>query len=63
MLATQALAENFAVLLAGSTTYENYRHQADTGHAYTILRDRGVKAENIVHLAYDDIAYNKLNPV
>jgi glycosylphosphatidylinositol transamidase (GPIT) subunit GPI8 len=29
LLTAQAYAENFAVLLAGSATYENYRHQGD----------------------------------
>jgi len=61
VLATQALADNFAVLMAGSTTYENYRHQADIAHAHKILLDRGLKAENIVNLSYDDIANNPLN--
>ena len=54
--------DNFAVLVAGSDTWSNYRHQADIFHHYHILVDRGVKPENIIVFAYDDIANNKRNP-
>lgn len=52
----------WAVLVAGSSGYGNYRHQADVCHAYQILRKGGVKEENIVVFMYDDIAKNILNP-
>ncbi|XBH79187.1 hypothetical protein VPH35_105218 [Triticum aestivum] len=52
----------WAVLVAGSSGYGNYRHQADICHAYQILRKGGVKEENIVVFMYDDIANNPLNP-
>ncbi|CAK9212424.1 unnamed protein product [Sphagnum troendelagicum] len=52
----------WAVLLAGSSGYGNYRHQADVCHAYQILRKGGVKDENIVVFMYDDIAHNIENP-
>ncbi|CAN6968370.1 unnamed protein product [Brassica oleracea var. botrytis] len=52
----------WAVLVAGSKEYENYRHQADICHAYQILRKGGLKDENIIVLMYDDIAYNPKNP-
>ena len=55
-------AEIHAVLLAGSHLYYNYRHQADICHAYHVLIDHGVKPENIITMAYDDIANNSLNP-
>ena len=48
--------DNFAVLVAGSNTWSNYRHQSDIFHHYQILRERGVKPENIIVFAYDDIA-------
>ncbi|KAL2650297.1 hypothetical protein R1flu_018425 [Riccia fluitans] len=52
----------WAVLIAGSRGYGNYRHQADICHAYQILRKNGVAEENIVVFMYDDIADNYENP-
>ncbi|PHT92645.1 Vacuolar-processing enzyme [Capsicum annuum] len=52
----------WAVLVAGSSGYGNYRHQADVCHAYQILKRGGLKDENIVVLMYDDIAKSELNP-
>ncbi|XP_047325580.1 vacuolar-processing enzyme-like [Impatiens glandulifera] len=52
----------WAVLIAGSNGYWNYRHQADVCHAYQILRKGGIKEENIVVFMYDDIADNEENP-
>ncbi|GAB4857040.1 hypothetical protein Ancab_014951 [Ancistrocladus abbreviatus] len=52
----------WAVLVAGSSGYGNYRHQADVCHAYQILKRGGLKEENIVVFMYDDIATNFLNP-
>ena len=54
--------DNYAILVAGSNTYINYRHQADVFHHYQILIDRGFKPENIITFAYDDISYNSKNP-
>nr|QFR54167.1 asparaginyl endopeptidase 1 [Momordica cochinchinensis] len=52
----------WAVLVAGSNGFGNYRHQADVCHAYQLLRRGGIKEENIVVFMYDDIASNVLNP-
>ncbi|PQQ09621.1 vacuolar-processing enzyme [Prunus yedoensis var. nudiflora] len=52
----------WAVLIAGSNGYWNYRHQADICHAYQLLKKGGLKDENIVVFMYDDIAYNEENP-
>ncbi|KAG7567819.1 Peptidase C13 legumain [Arabidopsis thaliana x Arabidopsis arenosa] len=52
----------WAVLVAGSSGYWNYRHQADVCHAYQLLKKGGVKEENIVVFMYDDIAKNEENP-
>ncbi|KAH8944344.1 hypothetical protein BDL97_13G105000 [Sphagnum fallax] len=52
----------WAVLLAGSAGYGNYRHQADVCHAYQILKKGGLKDENIIVFMYDDIAHNPENP-
>ena len=49
-------AEQFAVLVCGSNSFENYRHQADICHAYQILVERGVKPDNIITMLYDDVA-------
>ncbi|KAG7584852.1 Peptidase C13 legumain [Arabidopsis thaliana x Arabidopsis arenosa] len=56
------IGTRWAVLVAGSSGYGNYRHQADVCHAYQILRKGGLKEENIVVLMYDDIANHPLNP-
>ncbi|CAL9156133.1 unnamed protein product [Musa hybrid cultivar] len=52
----------WALLVAGSSGYGNYRHQADVCHAYQLLRRGGLKEENIVVMMYDDIANSPLNP-
>ncbi|KAJ7966459.1 putative Vacuolar-processing enzyme [Quillaja saponaria] len=52
----------WAVLIAGSNGYWNYRHQSDVCHAYQLLRKGGLKDENIIVFMYDDIAYNEENP-
>lgn len=54
--------DQWAVIVAGSNGYWNYRHQADSCHAYQILKKHGMKASNIIHFAYDDIANNSQNP-
>ncbi|XP_015884509.3 vacuolar-processing enzyme [Ziziphus jujuba] len=52
----------WAVLIAGSNGYWNYRHQSDVCHAYQLLRKGGLKDENIIVFMYDDIAFNEENP-
>ncbi|KAK3434556.1 hypothetical protein EUGRSUZ_D02025 [Eucalyptus grandis] len=58
----QGVGTRWAVLVAGSSGYGNYRHQADVCHAYQILKKGGLKEENIVVFMYDDIATHQLNP-
>jgi len=55
-------SKHWALLVAGSYTYGNYRHQADVCHAYQILHKHGIPDEQIVVMMYDDIAYNEQNP-
>ena len=55
-------SNHWAVIMAGSNTYSNYRHQADTHHAVKIMLENGIPRENIIHMAYDDIAGHRLNP-
>ncbi|CAK9143971.1 unnamed protein product [Ilex paraguariensis] len=57
-----AAGTRWAVLLAGSSGYWNYRHQADVCHAYQLLKRGGLKDENIIVFMYDDIAYDEENP-
>jgi len=54
--------ELWAVLVAGSNMWYNYRHQADVCHAYQILHAHGVPDDHIIVMMTDDIANNKLNP-
>ena len=58
-----AAAEHWAVIVAGSAGYGNYRHQADACHAYQVVTAGGIKPENVILLAVDDIANNDENPV
>lgn len=52
----------WVLLIAGSSGYYNYRHQADICHAYHIVRGHGIPQENIVTMMADDIAFNPENP-
>jgi legumain len=55
--------ETHVVLIAGSGTYMNYRHQADVCHAFHVLSDiGGISPDNIIVMMADDIANNSLNP-
>nr|XP_027081929.1 legumain-like isoform X1 [Coffea arabica] len=54
--------KTWAVLVAGSNEWYNYRHQADVCHAYQILKKGGLRDEYIVVFMYDDIANNQENP-
>ncbi|KAK6911177.1 Peptidase C13, legumain [Dillenia turbinata] len=58
----EPIGTRWAVLVAGSRYYDNYRHQADVCHAYQILKKGGLKDENIIVFMYDDIAYAEENP-
>jgi len=48
-------AKTWALLVAGSDTYMNYRHQADVSHSYHVLVSRGVPPSQIIVMMYDDI--------
>jgi len=54
--------ENWAVIVAGSRGYGNYRHQADVCRAYQIASNNGIIDDHIIMMYYDDIAHNKENP-
>jgi len=54
---------NWAVLVAGSNTWDNYRHQSDVCHAFHVLHNiGGIPKEHIIVMMADDIAYNQENP-
>lgn len=55
-------SKHWALVVAGSSGWYNYRHQADACHAYQILHKHGIPDENIVVMMYDDIAENVQNP-
>ncbi|KAJ8531402.1 hypothetical protein K7X08_026836 [Anisodus acutangulus] len=57
-----SIGTKWAVLVAGSNGWYNYRHQADVCHAYQLLKKGGLKDENIILFMYDDIAYHPENP-
>jgi len=54
--------ESYAVLVAGSNTWGNYRHQSDVCHAYQVLVEHGFNKDNIIVFMYDDLAKNPSNP-
>ena len=54
--ATTDASNHWAVIMAGSNTYGNYRHQADSHHAVKIMLENGIPRDQIIHLAYDDVA-------
>ena len=55
--------DKWAVLVAGSNGWWNYRHQADVCHAYQIIKSKGFPDSRIIVMRYDDIAYNMQNPL
>lgn len=65
LLITSIFAQknNWAVLVAGSSGYGNYRHQSDVFHAFHIMKRNGIDPSHIIVMAYDDIANNRRNPL
>ena len=57
------LEDNYAVLVAGSEGWYNYRHQADVLGFYQYLKDHGYDDDHILLIMADDIANNELNPL
>ena len=56
------LTANKAVLIASSSGWSNYRHQADVLAMYSLLKEKGYSDDMIILIMEDDIAYNSLNP-
>ncbi|VDP73577.1 unnamed protein product [Echinostoma caproni] len=55
-------SKHWAVLVAGSNGWDNYRHQSDVAHAYQLVRKNGIPPQNIITMMYDDIARHPNNP-
>lgn len=55
-------AHDWAVIVAGSNTYGNYRHQADACHAYQVVHKYGIPDSRVIMMYYDDIANSPENP-
>lgn len=62
LLPPNPTGQNWAVLVAGSNGWGNYRHQADVCHSYQVLINHGFNKNNIIVMMYDDIANNPENP-
>lgn len=56
------LQDNYAVIVAASTGWDNYRHQADALAMYHLLRECGYEDDHIILIMEDDIANNEKNP-
>ena len=54
--------KHWALLIAGSAGWGNYRHQADIAHSYQVVSKWGIPDENIVVMMADDIANSYSNP-
>jgi legumain len=52
----------WALIIAGSDGWGNYRHQADAYHAYQIMKTGGLDDDHIIVFHKDDIANNSANP-
>lgn len=52
----------WALLVAGSDNWANYRHQADVLGQYQRLREGGVAADHIIVVSANNLAHNKQNP-
>jgi len=62
LLVSESAAADWAVLVAASFQYDNYRHQADVCHAYHVLSNRGIPDSNIIVMLYDDVVTDEGNP-
>lgn len=51
----------WVLLVAGSSGYMNYRHQADVCHSYHSIRARGVPEERIIVMLFDDVVQSFFN--
>ena len=62
LLLALASAAEWAVLLAGSSGYGNYRHQSDVAHMYGVLTDHKYDPDHIIVFMYGDLPDSVCNP-
>ena len=55
------LKDSWALLVQGSSGWENYRHQADVLNVYQMLKAQGWDDDHIILIISNDIAYNPKN--
>ncbi|WP_294428223.1 C13 family peptidase [uncultured Treponema sp.] len=55
------IEDRYAILIAASSGWKNYRHQADVLNMYRFLSSNGFDDEHIIMVLQDDIAYNSEN--
>lgn len=53
--------ELYALIIAASSGWNNYRHQANAYAMYQLLKKHGMKDDHILLVSEDDIAYNPNN--
>ncbi|EAY22529.1 Clan CD, family C13, asparaginyl endopeptidase-like cysteine peptidase [Trichomonas vaginalis G3] len=56
------LCARYAIIIAGSNGWKEYRHQADAFYMYKILKNNGFDDDHITMWAYNDMVNNPLNP-
>ena len=56
------LQDKWALLVASSKDWKNYRHQADILSVYQMIRERGYPDDYIILIMEDDLAQNPKNP-
>lgn len=55
-------ASDWAVIVAGSSGYWNYRHQAAAASAYHYYLNRGIPKQQIITFMSETVATDELNP-
>ncbi len=58
----EPLQDRYAVVMATSTGWDSYRHQADALDIYRMLKKAGYPDDHIVLITEDDLARNPENP-
>lgn len=58
----EPLQDRYAVVMATSTGWDNYRHQADALDIYRMLKEAGYDDDHIVLITEDDLANSPENP-
>lgn len=56
------LHQQWALLIAASKGWENYRFQADVAAMYHLLKQHGYTDDHIILISEDDLAHNPQNP-